>query len=405
VPRHGARAGVGLALWLGAVLAGASVALMGVAALAPTIVADLGLSPASIGLFSATVWVTALLVSPAGGALVGRWGAWTVSRACVALCALGAASVASGHPAGFWIGAMLIGLGQGIETPPSSQLLGRYTAPARRPLVFSLKQTGVQLGAVLASLSLPVLAVAAGWRVALVAVAASLVALAVVLGRAASRWPAPAGATGPAGGTLVRALRRGLVGWWPTLRARPGLARLACAAAAFGATQVCLNTFLVTWMVQVRGLPLTSAGLLAATAQGAGLLARPLWGWVASRGAGSRRVLAGLGATMAACGAALGAAGAALPTGALAALVACYGLSASGWNGVFLADVASRSEPDGIAATSAAATVPLFLGLVAGPLAFAAVGGALGLSAGFVMVASLGAAGTLLLPRDAPSGG
>ena len=37
------------------------------------------------------------------------------------------------------------------------------------------------------------------------------------------------------------------------------------AACAFGATQVCMNTFLVTWMVAVRDVPLTTAGALAAT--------------------------------------------------------------------------------------------------------------------------------------------
>jgi hypothetical protein len=51
---------------------------------------------------------------------------------------------------------------------------------------------------------------------------------------------------------------------------------LSLAAAAFGATQVCVNSVLVTWAVLERDLDLAGAGLLAATAQGAGLLARPL---------------------------------------------------------------------------------------------------------------------------------
>ena len=88
-------------------------------------------------------------------------------------------------------------------------------------------------------------------------------------------------------------------------------------------------------------------------------------------------MLRALGLVMAACGLLLGLLGAQAPMLLLAPLVACYGLSASGWNGVFLAEVATRAEPTEIASTSAAAMVPLFLGLVIGPLAFAAAGEAL----------------------------
>ena len=44
--------------------------------------------------------------------------------------------------------------------------------------------------------------------------------------------------------------------------------------------------------------------------------------------------------------------------------------------------------------------VPLFLGLVVGPLAFAAAGEALGLSSGFVVMAAVSLAGVLLLPGE-----
>ena len=381
-----------VSLWLGGVLVGASLTLVGVAALAPKILDALGLPPTAIGLFSSVVWGSAIVASSVGGPLVARWGAWSVSRVCPLLCAVGVLAVAAGEPMLFWLGAVLIGLGQGIETPPSSQLLGHHVAPGRRPLWFSLKQSGVQVGAVLASVALPAIALAFGWRVALLAVVAALVALAASLGRPARRYPAPDPPRGS--GTGLRML----VDWWRPLSRRPGLMRLSLAAACFGATQVCLNSFVVTWGVRERGLDLAAAGWLAATAQGAGLLARPLWGWVAARAGDARVVLRGLGLTMAGCGLLLGLFGTSWPMALLAPLAACYGLSASGWNGVFLAEVATRSAPDEIASTSAAAMVPLFGGLVAGPLAFAAAGGAAGLSAGFVVMAAVSLAGVLLLP-------
>lgn len=382
-----------VSLWLGGVLVGASLSLVGVAALAPKILDALGLAPTAIGLFSSVVWGSAIVASSVGGPLVARWGAWGVSRACPLLCAAGVLAVAAGQPMLFWVGAVLIGLGQGIETPPSSQLLGHHVAPDRRPLWFSLKQSGVQVGAVLASVALPAITLAFGWRAALLVVAVALVALAASLGRPARRYPAPPLPRG--GGTGLRML----LDWWRPLRGRPGLMRLSLAAACFGATQVCLNSFVVTWGVRERGLDLAAAGLLAATAQGAGLLARPLWGWVAARAGDARTVLRGLGLTMAVCGALLGLFGTSLPMAVLAPLAACYGLSASGWNGVFLAEVATRARPEEIASTSAAAMVPLFMGLVIGPLAFAAAGGAAGLSAGFVAMAAVSLAGVLLLPQ------
>ena len=44
--------------------------------------------------------------------------------------------------------------------------------------------------------------------------------------------------------------------------------------------------------------------------------------------------------------------------------------------------------------------VPLFAGLVVGPLAFAAVAARSGMSAGFVAIAALSVLGTMLLPPD-----
>jgi MFS family permease len=386
-----------VSLWLGGVLVGASLSLFGVAVLAPRILETLGMAPTSIGVFSAVVWGAAIFSSAAGGPLVARLGPWNVSRAVPLLCAAGLIAIVAGEPVLFWLGAVLIGLGQGIETPPSSRLLGHHVPAPKRPLYFSLKQSGVQAGALLASLALPTLALVWGWRAALLAVVVVLVAVAASLRAPARRWPVPPDGAPRSAGSAVRAL----LGWARPLRRRAGLMRLAFAASTFGGTQVCVTTFLVSWAVLERGLDLTSAGLLAASAQGAGLLARPLWGWVASRAVGTRRVLRGLGVTMAVCGLAIGLYGVQGPAWLLVPLAACYGLSASGWNGVFLAEVASRSEPAEVASTAAASMVPLFTGLVVAPLAFAAVAARFGLSAGFVAIAALSVVGTLLLPPDA----
>lgn len=384
-----------VALWMGAVLAGCSLALFGVTALAPRIAPSLGFTPESVGLFSGAAWSAGLLVSMVSASLVLKYGAWPVARLCVLTCAVGVLCIAVGHPAFFWIGAVLIGIGQGLEPPPASQLLVQHVPIKTRPFYFSLKQMGVQLGAIIASLSLPVITLFASWQVALIVLSTMLMVLAVGLGYPARRYHR-------AQDVSLQTARpgvswRGLVTWVAVLREDRRLMRLATAAAAFGATQVCLNTFLVTWMVTVREVSLTSAGLLAATAQGAGLVGRPLWGWVASHGATSRRVLLYLGICMSACSALLGISGASLPTAVLFVLAAVFGLSASGWNGLFLSEVASGLADDRVAAGTASAMVPVFVGLIIGPISFAVVARWFDLSAGFLMLSGLALGGTAVI--------
>ena len=379
-----------VSVWLAAVLAGCSVSFMGVTALAPHISRDAGLPPEAVGLFSGLAWAAALAASMGAAAVVGRIGPWAAARLCLLACALGLAGVASGQPFLIVAGAVCIGLGNGLEAPPSSQILGHHVQPQRRPFYFSLKQTGVQFGAVAASSLLPALALLAGWRSALLGVMLLVLGLSLVLALPA-RWhrvsPTPAPAT---------ALPR--QGWWQLLRSERDLRSLALAAAAYGATQVCLNTFVVTWMVTVRGASLPLAGALAATAQAAGLLARPLWGWVASRSHGATPVLRGLGLLMAAAALILGLFGLDMPMGWLWLLAAVFGLSASGWNGVFLSEVASRARGGDIATATAVAMLPVYLGLIVGPVAFAALSRQAGLSAGFVLVSVLGCLGAWLVP-------
>lgn len=389
------RRGPYVAAWLGFVLAGCSLAFMGVATLAPQIADDRGLPREAIGWFAGLVWTAGLVASLITEPLVARWGPWMVTRLCLVACTFGVLAMASGQVWLFIPAALLIGIGQGLEAPPSSQLLAHHVQGPRRPLYFSLKQTGVQVGAVSASLCLPALALSLGWRSALLLLGASLAVALLLVSRSARQYPI----AGPRGGVDPRSARQQSRSWLGVLQEHPDLRRLAVAACAFGATQVCMNAFLVSWMIAERQVSLTTAGVLAATAQAAGLVGRPLWGWVASHRAGSIGVLRWLGAMMSLCALLLGSAGAAMPATLLFLVVALFGLSASGWNGVFLSEVAARSDQTGVAAATAAAMVPLYLGLILGPITFAALSGLTVMSAGFLMLSGVAALGTLELPR------
>src|SRR5438876_382056 len=66
-----------------------------------------------------------------------------------------------------------LALRYGAITPASSAVLARTAPRGRMALTFSIKQTGVPGGAALAGAALPPLALAIGWRPALLVVAVS----------------------------------------------------------------------------------------------------------------------------------------------------------------------------------------------------------------------------------------
>jgi MFS family permease len=371
------------ALWLGGVMALAVLALQAVPVLGPAIAQAAGLPPAFVGVWSAAVWSAALLGTLVAPSLLARLDAWWLARACLLLCAAGVACAASGHLAGLVVGALLIGLGHGIEGPMASHLLASHVPPPRRALWFSVKQTGVQVGAVAASLLLPLLAVALGWRAAAAAAVVLALAFAVAL-QVPAAGLAVARAAPAAGGPL---------GALVALRRTPVLRALALAAAAFGAVQVTLNGFLVTWAVTERGASLVQAGAWLGAAQAGGLVGRPLWGWVAGRLGRIQPLLLALGAVMAGCAAAVGAGISAWP------LLVLYGLSASGWNGIFLAEVARQVPPAEAGTATAAVMVVMVLGLVAGPLVFSALGTATSFGTAFTAWSGVALAGCAALWR------
>lgn len=387
-----------VSLWLGAVLAIASLSLLAVPVLTASIAADLSLSPHWLGFYSGLLWSAALVASAASGALLGRRNAWTVTQGCLVLCAAGmlAASLASLTPVFLLLAAVLIGIANGLEAPAASELLAQHVPSDQRPFLFSVKQTGVQWGALTASLMLPALFLLFGWRWSLVVVAMISVTLIVTLHL--SRVTRSESSTSHRRSADPTTTHRWM-GWWRLLGTKPQLRRMSYASAAFGATQVCLNGFIVIFMVQERGLSLVQAGAVAACAQTGGLAGRLFWGWLASAHIKPMTLLGALGVAMSLCAVLLGTIGATSPLWLLWPLSALFGLSASGWNGIFLAEVAARSPAAEVAATTGAVMVLMTIGLILGPVTFAAVAGASSFGAAFVLLAAVALLGTWLLPR------
>jgi predicted MFS family arabinose efflux permease len=396
VPAPSRHAAWPVTLWLGLVVAVASASAAVVQVLAPAIAEDLGLPGGFVGLYTSGIWLSMIFLSSSVGSLLARHGGWRLAQACLLLCALGLACAASATPVGLAAAAILIGLAHGLEGPVSSQLLVQHVPPGQRPLLFSVKQSGVQLGAVAASSTLPLIALMAGWQWACAAVIGVLLASTGLLQRARRVHETEAGPVLPRIGAL-EAMRR--------MARSPALLRLALASAAFAGTQVCLSSWFTTWAVRDRGLSLVDAGRLLAVAQIGGLVGRILWGWVATRTGRATPLLRTLGLVMTLCGLLLGLGGGSLPLAGLYLVVACFGLTVSGWNGVFLAEVAHRAGPQEVASATGAVMVIMTAGLVLGPLVFGVIGTALSYGTAYALLAGLTLAGALVLPRQHTTSG
>ncbi|MFM6999759.1 MAG: MFS transporter [Limnohabitans sp.] len=126
----------------------------------------------------------------------------------------------------------------------------------------------------------------------------------------------------------------------------------------------------MTYLNKDLSFGLVAAGLFLSVTQMGGIGGRILWGYVADRWLGARRMLLVLAALM--IGGAL--ATALLPADAprwwMVVVLVVFGASAIGWNGVYLAEVARRA-PEGMASLATGGTLAFtFLGVVLGPPVF-----------------------------------
>lgn len=339
------------------------------AVLAPAIP---GVELASVGVFLAVVYAGGMAGSVGGGALVGRVGPVRASQLALLAQAVALGLLASGAPVLRLPAALLIGLGYGPVTPASSQILAATTTPARMNFVFSLKQTGVPLGGLLAGATLPWLSTVASWQAALAALAICGVVVAVLAERLrgafdSMRPPAGPASLAPAAGRPSRGYRASPFG--DALRA-PGLRALVAASILFSACQLSVSGYLMVFLTREAGIALTQAGMLYAIAQGAGIVGRMAWGHLADRCGSPRAVLVVLGALMAAAMALAALFTPHWPVLALVAASALLGATAIGWNGIYLGEVARLAPPGRVASTTGAALFFTYFGVVAGPPAF-----------------------------------
>jgi MFS family permease len=176
------------------------------------------------------------------------------------------------------------------------------------------------------------------------------------------------------------------------------LRELSAVSFVFASMQLSLFTYLVSYLNLGLGYTLVAAGLVFAAAQTAGIVGRVVWGAMADRLLGPRRMLAVLGLLMGAASFAVSRFSADWPLAAIVGVAMVFGASAIGWNGVYLSEVARRAPAGQVGAATGGTQFFTFLGALSGPPLFAAsVSATGGYGGGFAAFAVPPFAAALLL--------
>ena len=327
-------------------LAAATFAVVAFGALAPALQDEFGFSNAEIGLLVALVFLGAGVTSVPAGRLTDRVGptlvlGWSLALFTAAMAVVAVAPTVAVFLVAVTIGGLVYG---GINPPTNVVVAGRMTS--RLGFFLSIKQSGVPLGGLLAGLVLPPIAIAVGWRWAmLVTVAAcALIAALTPLLRGA-------GVTGGRGRSydarsplsMSETFSLGLFGF------------------AMSGTQWSVFAHLTLFLTDERGFSLALAGVGLALVQGLGAASRLLWGWLSDIPGRRLVILMILAAGSVACLLAL--AGGVDGT-ALWVVLGTAGLVVVGWNGAYYALIADHAGAMGLGRASANALIFIFAGSV-----------------------------------------
>jgi len=331
--------------------------------LAPPIAAETGLSPSLVGLYTAFLYGGSMISSLAGGGFLLRFGALRVSQACLVVVAIGLLINAPGLTLLFVIGAVITGLGGGPSTPASSQILARYANPAQAPLIFSIKQTGVPVGGVIAGALLPVYVSLFGWRGAIVCAALMALTLALLLQPLRAEFDSD---RQPQRSLKLTDIRATMTAVLSDKRVRD----LAMGLFAFTGLQLAFASFFVSFLSLGLGWTLTDAGIAYSVAMGAGIVGRLIWGWVGTKYLPPLLLLAMLGFVMGLAHMAIGLVTPEWQTMAVWGVAFAYGLTGIGYQGVLLAEIARVAPPGMAGVITGGAVFFAYAGMILLPAAF-----------------------------------
>ena len=353
---------------IGGVTAVQVIATMGIlipAAIAPELARTLDLPVSMIGFQVSLAYVGATLMSLCGGLVQRKLGAVRANQIAATAIGLSLLIIAIPHVAALFVGSLGLGIAYGMTNPAASHLMMKIASPTNRNLIFSVKQTGQPLGGVVAGLMAPPIAIAFGWQWSLMAGASLALSTALLVQPLRAKLDGDRDPTTKFRSAVFKDVSL-------VLRIRE-LRLLALAALTFSGVQLALMTFAVTMLVEDVKFDLVLAGVGLAVIQIAGVAGRLGWGVIADRNGDGRKTLLFAQSLSVVAAVATAFLSDSMPLVAVFGILFLFGMSAVGWNGVFMAEI-GRLAPEGkISSATGGVLVPTFIGVMMGPLVFSAI--------------------------------
>jgi MFS family permease len=322
--------------------------------LGPLIEADLGINQTSLGLLSAALTGGMALGLLPGGILSDRFSERTIMSLGVA--GGGLAVLLASFARSFALIAILFllaSIGAAFAATGGPKTIIRWFAPNRRGTAMGIRQTGVPLGGMLASLLLPSIALAGDWRVA-VRYVAVLAMIAAFLFWFFYRDPAGAAAIDTTSNQPS------------ILRSRRFLAATGCAL-TLQAAQACTLTYLTVDLHATLGLSAAAAALFLATSQIGAIAGRVGWGAIGDL-IGNRRALSSVAAVALACCVLMSTVDAHTSLVAVGALCLVLGMAAMSWNAVYISLVTAMAPRRSMGSSLGTGLSVVLLGFSLAPL-------------------------------------
>lgn len=306
-----------------------SVITQGAPTLAPFIQADLGLTRGAVGLFNSALIAGSLTMMLVAGWVVDTKGERVALAGGTFIVGVFCIAIVLTH--GFYSALLMLfaaGMGGAFPTPAGSKTVMNWFPPALRGTAMGIRQTGIPMGGALAAAGLPLIAVAAGWRVALAVGGVGCVLSAAVCWLAYRDAPIAR----PVGRLAATAAR-------PTAQATRHIVTLGLAGGLLTLGQFTLVTYLAIYLLETQQIPVAISSSLLVGAQIAGAAGRVLWGVGSDRLFNHRRKPALLLANgLSAVGAlAIGWLPAGTSLWVIAPLIIVYAFNALGWHGSWVA--------------------------------------------------------------------
>ncbi|MBR0657838.1 MFS transporter [Neoroseomonas oryzicola] len=305
--------------------------------IAPAILDDLAIDPAWLGIYVGAAALSALLFQLGCGSFILRYGAMRMSQVALVLLGIGMAVATTGPLVLFLVSAVIGGGAAAMSTPASSHLLGRYSPPRQAPLVFSIKQTAVPAGLLVAGILGPWLTGLTGWRGTLLIAGLSCLVFAVMLEPLrtefdSDRVPDQAFRLSDFHRTIASVVGTG------------DLRRLAFACFAFNGLQTVFTSYFVVALTEL-GHGLAAAGFVFSAAMVIAVPGRIFWGWLGSGRVDPAVVMCWLALGMAGGAAAMALLGPHWPLLLIGLVATVLSATVMSWHGVLLAEAARLAAP------------------------------------------------------------